>query len=289
MGPDSAISLSVAIVTRNRPSWLYRCVQSWRQQEFQPAEIIISDDSDLESHNANRRIADDFCCRLVPGPKRGLYANRNHAFYAAQGTHVMTSDDDHTHPAGFSRAVRNAILADPNSIWTFGEKLNDDAPLSRPGELRRNGTIGPPTDEQNSAAIACGSTVYPRKVFDMGLRCDETYAFGGLWYLWGHSLRRAGFRIRHSDDTFVWHHSESGDVKKTDTLSVARQVECYLYVQAVHALRISGSLAAVCRMLCNAVKLITVGGTTPGYPQKIRLTPTCVARVMRMAASKGAY
>lgn len=226
------IKLSIGLVTRNRPNWLRRCLESWRSQEVQPAAIVVSDDSDDSQQPEMRQIAKQFEARWIAGPRRGLYANRNNAFRSAMGTHVMSADDDHTHPLGFVEAVISAIDSDPAAIWTVSERSpnNPDAPLLVPGELRSNGTVGPPENTKHSAAIACGSTVYPRKVFDMGLRCDETYSFGGIWYLWGHQLRNAGFRIRHCPNTFVWHHTESSISRASNVPWLEDQLECNLYV-----------------------------------------------------------
>ena len=49
------IKLSVALVTRNRPDWLRRCLGSWRTQSVQPYEIVISDDSGEDSRRMSMR------------------------------------------------------------------------------------------------------------------------------------------------------------------------------------------------------------------------------------------
>src|SRR5260370_14624367 len=267
------IRLSIALVTRNRPSWLRNCLQSWRAQDVQPFEILVSDDSDQPLQPEMRQIAEGFHARWIIGPQRGLYANRNHAFRAAQGTHIMTADDDHTHPEGFVSAVVNAIESDIEAIWTVSERSPNRPtdPLAAPGELRSNGTIGPPENAQYSAAVACGSTVYPREVFERGLNYDETYRFGGMWYLWGHQLRKAGFRIRHCTETFVWHHTESSRPRRDDLQWLRHQLECNLFVQVNHAFRISRSPVAMGRALRNAARLLLNGGTVIGNSHKVRL------------------
>lgn len=267
------IRLSIALVTRNRPSWLRDCLQNWRAQDVQPFEIVVSDDSDQPLRPEMRQIAEGFHARWIVGPQRGLYANRNHAFRAAQGTHIMTADDDHTHPEGFVSAVVNAIESDPQAIWTVTERSPNRPtdPLEAPGELRSNGTIGPPENTEHSAAIACGSTVYPREVFESGLYYDETYRFGGMWYLWGHQLRNAGFRIRHCPDTFVWHHTESSRPRRDDLQWLKDQLECNLFVQVSHAFRISRNPIAMGRAMRNAARLLLNGGIVVGNSHKVRL------------------
>src|ERR1700730_12550737 len=248
-----SIKLSIALVTRDRPQWLHQCLQSWRDQRVQPFEIVVSDDSNESSQLETRRVAEQFGALWLTGPKRGLYANRNRAFRVAKGTHIMSADDDHTHPPGFTAALINAIQSDPEAIWAVTERSpgNPNGPLPELGEIRSDGTIGPPENPEHSAAVACGSTSYPRKVFDSGLYYDEAYPFGGMWYLWGHQLRKAGFRIRHCRDTFVWHHIESSRSRQNDVEWLKSELECNLHVQASHAFHFTRSPLAAARRLVN--------------------------------------
>lgn len=268
-----SVRLSIALVTRNRPHWLRQCLESWRAQDIQPFEIVVSDDSDHPLQSEARKIAEQFGARWLAGPQRGLYANRNRAFRAATGTHIMSADDDHTHPPGFVRTLINAVESEPEAIWTVSERCpkHPTAPLPVPGELRPNGTIGPPENPEDNAAIACGSTAYPRKVFDDGLCYDETYPFGGVWYLWGHQLRTAGFRIRYCPETFVWHHTESSQSRQDDLLWLRAQLECNLYVQAVHAFHVSPKPVTIARAIYNAGRLLLSGGKIEGNKRNVRL------------------
>ena len=115
------IRLSVALVTRNRPGSLRRCLESLRAQSVQPFEVVVSDDSSKEFADENRRIAAEFCCRHEEGPGRGLYANRNAAALRCAGTHMRTVDDDHTFPPDHFEQCRAAVEEDPCAVWTTGE------------------------------------------------------------------------------------------------------------------------------------------------------------------------
>jgi hypothetical protein len=202
------ISVSVALVTRNRPRSLERCLESWRRQTVPPDEIVVSDDSDAGTAAETEEIERRYGCLYTRGPGRGLYANRNHASLACGGTHIVSADDDHTHPADYAAVIRDLIAIDPKRVWIFSERMPGDSssPLACPPELHRSGFGCTPADPSRCAAIADGATVYPRQIFESGLRYDETYAFGGLWYLWGKLLARHGWHITFSDRTFVWHH-----------------------------------------------------------------------------------
>src|SRR4051794_2314477 len=92
-------TISVALVTRNRPAGLKRVLSSLRSQEPQPFEVVVSDDSTEEEwRTANQGIASQFGCRYQAGPCRGLYANRNLAARACRGTHIRSMDDDQEFP-----------------------------------------------------------------------------------------------------------------------------------------------------------------------------------------------
>lgn len=276
----AAIKLSVALVTRDRPDWLRQCLEGWRAQSVQPFEIVVSDDSTKSLQADTRKVTEEFGARWVEGPRRGLYANRNNAFRSAKGTHIMSADDDHTHPDDFVRSILGAIESDPEAVWTVTERSpeNPVAPLEPPGELRSNGTIGPPEDVKHSAAIACGSSCYPRQIFERGLYYNETYSFGGMWYLWGHQLRRAGFRVRFWAETFVWHHTESSNARRNDVPWMTNQLECNLFVQVSHAFRVSRTPAAIGRAVRDALRLWWSGGTIFGNTAPVRLSPRQIVR-----------
>jgi GT2 family glycosyltransferase len=59
------ISLSVALVTCNRPDSLERTLKSLRAQSVRPREVVISDDSDGEHVQDVQRLAGIYDCRYV--------------------------------------------------------------------------------------------------------------------------------------------------------------------------------------------------------------------------------
>ena len=277
--------LSIALVTRNRPDWLRKCLASWRSQVPQPFEIVISDDSDAAIEPEVQSIAREYDCRWIRGPKRGLYANRNQVAVSCTGTHIMSADDDHTHPPGFIAAVMTSIAEDPERIWIFSERspARPDIPLRCPPELRPNGTVGTPQNPSDCAAIACGSSVYPRRVFELGLRCDESYPFGAIWYLWGRILKRAGFHITYSDLSFVWHNMDSSKDRAHDMQWFRSQLECSLYVGAVNALRLNRNLPAIARLVKAALSYAWPGAMVQNAPGRVRIGPRALVRAVARA------
>jgi glycosyltransferase involved in cell wall biosynthesis len=285
------IRISVALVTRNRPDSLQRCLASWQAQRLQPFEIVVSDDSDQDSAKANRSLVKARGVRYVEGPRRGLYANRNRASLACDGTHVLSADDDHTHPADFLQKVREHIAEAPERIWAFGEidPADPSRRISFPTELHRSGAGCAPQNLEECAAIADGASVYPRAVFDAGLRYDESYSFGGLWYLWGKALRKAGWRISVSDQTFVYHHSDISE-RSSDANFLSRQLCANTYAIFVNALWLEQSPRLALWAFYYLLRRMTKGDSVLGYRVNARISPNQAWDLLRkVAAAKATY
>lgn len=89
----SSEPVTVCIPTRDRPKELARALASISRSTFPVAQVVVSDDG----HDA----ATETVCReapvavdYVPGPRRGIGANRNRAIAAATGDIVAFIDDD---------------------------------------------------------------------------------------------------------------------------------------------------------------------------------------------------
>ena len=87
MTPCRSISLSVALLTRNRPGSLERAIASLRAQDEQPFEVVISDDSDDEFVSEIKTIAQKFgnapeliaFAILAPHPRMNVALSRREA------------------------------------------------------------------------------------------------------------------------------------------------------------------------------------------------------------------
>jgi glycosyltransferase involved in cell wall biosynthesis len=213
------IRLSVALVTRNRPESLARTLASLRAQAVQPWEVVVSDDSDDQHIGAVQSVAAANDCRYQPGPHRGLYANRNHVALACRGTHIRTMDDDHEFPPDHIRECVAAIENDAHAVWIIGEFLPNQAretPPECPGQLQPRGFSMAPPDPDNCWAIADGATIYPREIFDRGLRFAEAFRFGAPYLEFGSRLHFLGYRIRQLRSTYVVHHYEASKRSLSD-------------------------------------------------------------------------
>ena len=204
--PSPQIQLSVALITRNHPELLTRCLESMRSQSVQPFEIVVSDDSSLELAPKTEAVAKQFDCLYINGPRRGLQANLNNAILTCKGTHIRIVNDDHIFPEKHFEILQKVVYSDPDSIWILGEYYENPVPTSTlylPGEIQPRGFHIPITNFDDSFAISGGASIYPRKVFENHRFLE---AFGYVCDLeFGPRLKALGYRIRYCPETYVIH------------------------------------------------------------------------------------
>ena len=226
---STPIQLSIALVTRNRPESLRRCLASVRAQEAQPFEIVVSDVSDDPSLAA--AIAQEFGARHIAGPRRGLYANRNAVALACRGTHIRTMDDDHTLPSGHIGICLEAVARDVTVLWTCGEKsFIDERPntfTAHAAQLHPSGAAEAVKDPDDNWAIADGATIYPRDVFERGFRFVEEFGYGSSYLEFGALLYARGWRSRCIPGAFVEHHDQAAAQNRRAPLSCLYASLCY--------------------------------------------------------------
>lgn len=220
---NMSVAISIAIVTRNRPLSLERTLMSVCSQSCQPHEVIISDDSDDKYSSAVSRISAHYGCKLIKGPKRGLYANRNSSIAACTGTHIRTMDDDHTFPDNHFYTIKSHVESDPKSIFTIGEiaapslnPLSSCESISFPGQLHPGGFACLPSNLDDYHGISCGGTVYPRQIFESGIKNSECFLFGSSYLEYGSLLKYLGFTIKLVSDTYLIHHETPSPYRKPD-------------------------------------------------------------------------
>lgn len=206
-GNSDEIKVSIALVTRNRPEILNRCLESLRSQSLQPFEVIVSDDSDPEIAPETEKVAKQWNCQYITGPRRGLQANLNNAVSPCQGTHIRIVNDDHVFPEKHFEILQAVVEADPGSVWILSEY--DEMPeaassiLHLPGEIQPRGFHKPITNFDDCFAISGGASIYPRQVFEKNHFLE---AFGYVCDLeFGPRLKSLGYRIRYCSETYVIH------------------------------------------------------------------------------------
>lgn len=209
----NSITLSIALVTRNRPESLQIVLESISKQNVQLHEIVISDDSnDDESIRQNKVLADKYRCKYNSGPQRGLYCNRNFVAKLCTGSHIRTMDDDHEFPENHFIKCLEAINEEPEVIWTIGEYLQKhiNRPLPSPiaGQLHPRGFSYLPNDMNEYYGISCGGTIYPREVIESENLNSEFYYFGIIYLEYGARLKKLGYTIKSLRSTYLIHNDQ---------------------------------------------------------------------------------
>ena len=170
---------SVCICTRNRPNELRKALASAEKAEL-VHEIIVSDDS--TDDRTERLVRSEFpFVMYVPGPRRGLAANRNRAVRAVTGSHVLFMDDDVVLAPDFfvqiMKVLKESAARHGHRVIVTGLETRRGA-LIRPhdqtffGFQERQYSQGEPLK-----TIVINSTVFPVFLFKE-IRFDEQLVYG---------------------------------------------------------------------------------------------------------------
>jgi glycosyltransferase involved in cell wall biosynthesis len=225
----SNIKLSIALVTRNRSCSLARTLESLSKQSIQPYEVVISDDSDMQSMiDLNSELALKYGYTYITGPRKGLYGNRNFVAKQCSGTHIRTMDDDHEFPQNHLTNCIKAIEEERDTIWTIGEYYPSDKirtlPAPIPGQLHPRGYSYAPKNLKKYYGISCGASIYPRCVVDRNILNVESYKFGILYLEYGARLYKNGYTIKPLSTTYIIHHydQDNRSVTSEEVIESAR-------------------------------------------------------------------
>jgi len=82
----------------------------------------------------------------------------------------------------------------------------------RLGQLHARGFSTTSADPSDCWAIAEGASIYPRIVFDSGIRYAEELQFGQVYQELGSRLHWRGFRIRFLPHTYVINHDNGHSI-----------------------------------------------------------------------------
>jgi glycosyltransferase involved in cell wall biosynthesis len=260
LNSTNPVRVSVALVTHNRPQSLTNTLASIRNQQEQPWEVVVSDDSDPEAARENEQIAAAYDCRYVRGPQRGVFANRNRAALACTGTHVRTMDDDHRFPDDHFRTCRRVVERDPHSIWAIGEYNLGSPHFHPPTQLTYNGAGEIPPNYDDCWAIADASTIFPASIFDAGHRYYEDLPFGVNYLEFGSRLYWLGYRCRIMTSTFVYHMDDNQSHYTDPELFTTT----YCFASFAHCLMYRRSLGNAALCLLKMIKQPLVHGPRGG-------------------------
>lgn len=175
--------ISVCICTRNRPDNLRKTLNSLEQSTYPVHETIVSDDS--TTPDTEILMPSEYpSIKYVPGPRRGLGANRNNALKNATGSHVLFLDDD----AVLDEHFLETALAD---LEAYAEKKGDELDkiiitgpqmdhgrLMFPGDQDFLGFQKIPYKEGEALkTVVINSAIFPTNIFQQVL-FDEKLVYG---------------------------------------------------------------------------------------------------------------
>ena len=168
----------------NRPEELDKCLGSLATSLAAPHEVLVSDDSrEPAMQGKNRDVVGKYpAARYLPGPRRGLSANRNNCLNQVTGDLVAFIDDDVILDASFLKLGPEYYDEACRSLGTIKVLLtgNEIRPEGRayPSRLNFLGfyTGEPPLGEAPDA-IGINTTIFPKTLFDEA-RFDENIRFG---------------------------------------------------------------------------------------------------------------
>ncbi|SDV50545.1 glycosyltransferase family 2 protein [Chitinasiproducens palmae] len=173
------LNVCACITTMNRPDALAACLAALTRCEPAPVEIVVSDDSNDPAAAARNRdiVARHPAVRYVVGPRRGVCANRNHAFEAAcsRAPYVSFIDDDLLLPPDFFATIHGFYaaldaVARQRTICTGSRNDMSDGPV----RLNFRGYFAA-SDVPGSATVAAAA--FPSVLLTLE-KWDENIFFG---------------------------------------------------------------------------------------------------------------
>ena len=116
-----ALTVSIAICTKDHPEDLRRCLASLAPVRDQVCEVIVVDNN--SKGDATREIAMAFGVKYVKETRPGAIAARNRAVVTAQGEIIAFTDDDCQIDPGWISAIRFGFI-DPEVACVTGRAIS---------------------------------------------------------------------------------------------------------------------------------------------------------------------
>lgn len=203
--------ISMCICTMNRPAELTACISSIMASSVKPHQIIVSDDSRGARTEETRRVAEAFAgVTYVPGPRRGLSANRNSCLDHVTGDVVCFVDDDSVLGPGFLEAGlrehEKSLRAHPDGKFILSGILVTPEATTVPVNVSFLGFYTRALKEgEKLNAVCMGTALFPAALF-REVRFDENIVYGADERDISLEAIARGYEIVHSDDLVVHHY-----------------------------------------------------------------------------------
>lgn len=207
------LSVSVGIITKNRPKMLDQCLKSLLIQNQKPFETIIIDSSDIP-HIFDKKIIKLLNIKyyLI---NQGFGKARNEIIDLARGDIVTFLDDDivaridwisnisHSHSTNPEIAIQGRVILKIDSVWALNEKVNLDTWFLR--NLKNDNYIELIANKNISYKT---SIIVKKKLF-----YEEKYQvdrYGSEDILMFEKLKKSGYKVKYDPSITVTHTERKG-------------------------------------------------------------------------------
>ncbi len=243
-------SCSVVVSTRDRPEVLVRCLESVREQEPPPLELIVVDSA--PRHRDAREVAERLGAGYLRLQRRGLSRARNRGFRAARGEVVVFLDDDVVlHPGCLGALLRE--FHDPRTAMAGGRIVLEGGDPDAREAFEAFGGFDPGPDRRvvdadtpgwfelvNFGGLGSGAMLAVRhSALSSSPPFDERLGRGGAldageeMYAYHASVER-GYRVVYTPDAVAGHPApESLRELRTRVLADAAAGSAYLFLLLV--------------------------------------------------------
>jgi GT2 family glycosyltransferase len=206
--PGAAPAVTVCVPTRRRPRELAHTLASIAASTHPVGQVVVSDDGhDLETHAVCGRAAIDV--EYVPGPGRGLGANRNRAVDESRGELVLFLDDDCLLlPDFLGAAIAGMRSAErrhgAGRVIVSGRELNRGHLVSASDQTFLGFQARPYAGDDGLRSIVVNAALFPIRIFEH-IRFDPQLVYGYEEVDFASRAAAAGYVIVHCPEAINEH------------------------------------------------------------------------------------
>jgi glucosyl-dolichyl phosphate glucuronosyltransferase len=245
---SEVMDISIIISTRNRAESLVRTLDSFKAVQIPDgakAEILVVDNASTDNTRAVAQGAHSggFSLRYLLEPASGKMHAQNRGLSAAQGTILLTTDDDVVPSKDWLLRMTGPLMRRDYDAMVGRIELG--AELSRPWmtNMHKRWLASPGADGRIGPLELIGASMgFHRCVLERVPEFDTELGPGALGFaddaLFSWQLQEAGFRIGEEPGALVTHHPDASRLSHSSWLSAARargRTEAYVLYHWQHS------------------------------------------------------